>query len=359
MSRLVGERDAYRRRAEAAEQRSEAAERDAAAAASRAEEAERAVKQERRRVKIARERIRGLEAGTIPSFRKYLEAERRISAQGAKSSRTEWERAEESVDPRFALVQKLRGKALVQGRGVVLPAVYRTWETVDEIELSGLPEAFVLKSAGGATSHGVLPLRREGAAFRLISTDQVLSREDIVEHFRLKEARRRALAPYFAEEFLTGLSGSEILEDAKIYAFYGEIGQVLLRSVGSHGDATSVRFRYVDENGADLGAISRWRPVDPTVPVPASLPKMTEIARDLSKAAGVPFVRVDLYETERGVVFGEFTPRPGGLQDYVPSHDRKLGDMWERARLRLDADIARRIGPVPDASVALRQAAAG
>ncbi|WP_460748567.1 ATP-grasp fold amidoligase family protein [Myceligenerans cantabricum] len=359
MSRLVAERDAYRRRAVAAEGRAEAAEGDAVAAASRAEKAEHAVRQEKRRVKKARDRIKGLEAGRLASFREYLEAERRVSEQGAESQRTEWERAEESLDPRFALIQKLRGKALVQGLDVALPAIYRTWAAIGEIELSGLPEAFVLKSAGGATSHGVLPLRREGAAYRLISTDQVLGREDVVEHFRRKAAKGRTLAPYFAEEFLTGLSGSEILEDVKVYAFYGEIGQVLLRSVGSHGDATSVRYRYVDENGADLGAISRWRLVDPAVPIPGSLPEMVEIARRLSRAAGVPFVRVDLYETDRGVVFGEFTPRPGGQQDYVPDHDRKLGEMWERARLRLDADVARRIGPVPDASAALRQSAEG
>ncbi|GAA1861745.1 ATP-grasp fold amidoligase family protein [Myceligenerans crystallogenes] len=290
-----------------------------------------------------------------PSFRRFLEAERRTSARWhevfPERGRS---RPDHADDPRHALIHKLRGKALAQATGIAMPAVYRIWDGPGSIDLAGLPGRFVVKSAGGASSQGVLPLVREGDAFRVISTDKVLTEPEIVEYFRHKRELKKARPPYFAEEFLVGVHGNEILEDVKIYAFYGEIGQVLLRSVGSHGDPGSVRYRYLDEEGADLGAVSRQHAVDPAIPVPRCLPEMVKRARELSVAAGIPFLRVDLYETDRGVVFGEFTPRPGGDQEYVWKHDRHLGELWERARLRLDVHISEQLKVVPDVDTARR-----
>lgn len=309
----------------------------------RVQRLERNVKEHKLRVKELEKQLSG------PSFRRYLEAERRTSEQWREvfRERRGW-KPDLSPDPRYALIQKLRGKAVVRSAGLAMPEVYRTWATIDEIDLDGLPEHFVLKSAGGATSHGVLPVRREGDGFRVISTDKVLSAPEITAYLTAKRAAGKVRAPFFAEEFLTGVTGSEILEDVKIYAFYGEIGHVLLRAVGTHGDSSSVRYRYLDEKGIDLGPVSRSNPVDPTIPVPGQLPEMIRVARELSQAARIPFLRVDLYETDRGVMFGEFTPRPGGEQEYVPEHDRALGVLWEQARLRLDAYIAEQVRPVPD-----------
>ncbi|GAA1857410.1 hypothetical protein GCM10009751_13460 [Myceligenerans crystallogenes] len=285
-------------------------------------------------------------------------AERRTAARWSELFADETVRPDHTDDPRHALIHKLRGKALAQATGIAMPAVHRTWDEPEGMDLAGLPERFVVKSAGGASSHGVLPLAREGGAFRVISTDTVLDEAGVVEYFARKREQGKARGPFFAEEFLVGVTGNEILEDIKIYAFYGEIGHILLRSVGSHGDPGSVRYRYVDEHGDDLGAVSKQNAVDPTIPVPECLPEMVERARDLSVAARIPFLRVDLYETDRGVVFGEFTPRPGGMQEYVGSHDKHLGALWERARLRLDVYIAGQLRVLPDADTARQLAVA-
>jgi hypothetical protein len=64
---------------------------------------------------------------------------------------------------------------------------------------------------------------------------------------------------------------------------------------------------------------------------------MVELAERLSAIIGRPFLRIDLFESERGPVLGEFTPRPGPPEVFVPEIDEELGRLWEQAEQRLFA----------------------
>lgn len=65
------------------------------------------------------------------------------------------------------------------------------------------------------------------------------------------------------------------------------------------------------------------------LPLPQTLPTMTEIARKLSQ--GIPFVRVDLYEINGKVYFGELTffPASGTGKLTPPEWNEKVGDLLE------------------------------
>ena len=65
-----------------------------------------------------------------------------------------------------------------------------------------------------------------------------------------------------------------------------------------------------------------------TLPKPRYLEEMISVAMAL--AAGADFIRVDLYETNKGVKFGELTNYPGGgIEKFVPeSLDDELGTTW-------------------------------
>lgn len=126
----------------------------------------------------------------------------------------------------------------------------------------------------------------------------------------------------------------------KVYAFYGEIGQVLLRRVTKYGLADSVAWRYLRADGTDLGDIAFERTTSTDVPVPEDFDDLLDVATLLSKAVALPFVRVDLYSTQRGVVFGELTANPDGAKARYPRwYDQQLGELWEDAEVRLAADI--------------------
>jgi TupA-like ATPgrasp len=79
-----------------------------------------------------------------------------------------------------------------------------------------------------------------------------------------------------------------------------------------------------------------WRPVDvdeavapgPVTAPPRSLPTMLEVAERLG--AAFDFIRVDLYDLDGEVWFGELTPYPGGgLDRFDPELDRVLGAAWQ------------------------------
>ena len=157
----------------------------------------------------------------------------------------------EKAHPLRQLPFKLRNYRLALSHGVPAPEVYATWGTVDEIDLRGLPDEFVLKSDGGAGGHGVFPLRRlPDGRFAVVSTEETVDEDGIRSRIRRSP---RLSGPFFAEELLRSPEGSAIPEDVKVYAYYGEIGQVLLRRVHEHGNLSRTYYRFVDAHGEDLG----------------------------------------------------------------------------------------------------------
>lgn len=63
-----------------------------------------------------------------------------------------------------------------------------------------------------------------------------------------------------------------------------------------------------------------------------------EVAR-ISKQIPHPFMRIDMLNGEDGLVFGEFTPRPGNFDELNAYWDRRLGEEWARAESRILADL--------------------
>jgi TupA-like ATPgrasp len=100
----------------------------------------------------------------------------------------------------------------------------------------------------------------------------------------------------------------------------------------------------VDRHNAHRRRLYRrdWSPLDvrygpydlaPVMPPSSNLARMVAIAERLGQA--FDFIRIDLYDVNNIVQFGEFTPYPcGGLDHFVPaSFDLELGRAWVLPRL--------------------------
>lgn len=232
---------------------------------------------------------------------------------------------------------KLRNYRLAASHGVPTPTVYRSWASIADIDLAGLPDTFVLKSDGGAGGHGVLPLRRTGDdAYELLDGTQTFTEQGVRDRFA---AVGTLSPPFFAEETLVQPGGGAIPDDVKIYAAYGNIMHTLLRRMPEHANLGTARYRYLDADAQDLGNVAPGQSIDPDIPHPEGLAEMMGYAVHLSRAAGISFVRVDLYATDRGPVLGEITRVPGGAQRYIAEHDERLGKIWETGRWELDLDL--------------------
>ena len=280
----------------------------------------------------------------VPSFRRYIYAERRIN---------DLLRRLDDSDRGQYVTRKLKSYSFAKSYGVDVPEVFGIWERPDEIAWDELPDAVVIKSAKGTAARGVTPLRRLEDGWSTVTTTETIDPSEIVHGLTALEAAGKVGGPYFAEELLGGGLGNALPVDVKVHAFYGEISHVLLRRVTVHRDAAATAFRVILPDGTDPGPIVRGLTHDHAIPVPALLDELMDVGRRMSLGIPRAFIRVDLYDIDGRVVFGELTPRPGHLMDYGPKQDERLGHLWERAHARVmndalgGAGFAVRFGPGP------------
>ena len=132
-----------------------------------------------------------------------------------------------------------------------------------------------------------------------------------------KNVRRRV----FAEEYL----GDNIV-DYKFYCFNGYVDAVLL-CLGRQDGATKFYFFDKEWNLKRYNKAGKAAPKGFTIPKPDGIEKMFDIASKLSE--GFPFVRVDLYNINGKIYFGEMTFFPASGFDYnrLPESDIYFGNL--------------------------------
>lgn len=217
------------------------------------------------------------------------------------------------------LVDKYKVKKWVSdkiGQEYVIP-VFGVWNRFNEIDFSKLPNQFVLKTNHG--SGGVVICRskvdneyfsREGKRLSLCNVKRLITKS-LKENYYLKGREwpyKNVERKIFAEKFMIDESGYE-LKDYKFYCFNGVPEYVLVASERHKG----VKFDYFDINFEHVDC----RPEDnaTTMPQkPKNYDEMVTLSRVLSQ--NIPHVRVDWYNVDGKIYFGELTFfDSGGLED--------------------------------------------
>ncbi len=115
------------------------------------------------------------------------------------------------------------------------------------------------------------------------------------------------------------------LLEYKLFCFDGKVRFLKVnmgRTEGLHINFYNTDFEFLPFGEA-------WYPPNPqaTIKKPENFDKMISIAEQLS--AGIPLLRVDLYNVNGIIYFGELTFFPAsGMENYEPAEwDRKIGDM--------------------------------
>jgi len=227
------------------------------------------------------------------------------------------------------------------GAEYVIPTL-AVYDHAQEIDFDALPAAFVLKCTHD--SGGMMVVRDKSTIDRdaiRLKFDGYLNRNYF---YTGREHHYNDITPRILIEPLIENSLAGQLRDYKFFCFDGEVKSLF---VASDRQAGAVKFDYFD---ADYSVMELRQPY-PNSAVRPTKPKrydeMLSIARVLSK--GHPHVRVDLYETDDRVYFGELTfYHFGGMQPFRPPEwDRTWGD-W----LTLPPRIRRGRSAVPkDGSV--------
>lgn len=199
------------------------------------------------------------------------------------------------------------------------------WDDPDEIDFDALPDRFVLKC--NHNSGTGMYICRDKSKMDVQKVKDGLRRglaEDFFMRSRewpYKNVPRKIICEQYMEQ-----KGSSDLTDYKFYCFNGE-PKLLYVSIGLSNHDTA-QIGYVDMDWKKL-PVKRTDYADLTeMPSkPINFDKMVQFARALSK--DIPFLRVDFYEINGKIYFGELTFFPGsGLTVLEPKEWDETFGKW-------------------------------
>ncbi|MET0862393.1 MAG: ATP-grasp fold amidoligase family protein [Microbacterium sp.] len=225
-----------------------------------------------------------------------------------------------------------------------LPVAYAVVDDPGALQDLALPREFVVKPTHGsgaaivvsdsASEHARLPTEPGSWVYRNVRPEYA-ARDEIVRISRGWVRQMYGQGPnrewayghvprrVIVEELLAGVGGG-IPDDYKFFVFHGECAFVQV-DTGRFGRRTQDFFRP-DWRHVPLSGGPPWAIPEP--PEPARLAEMIEVAEMLG--SGTDFVRVDLYDVDGRIVFGELTSYPaGGDSPFDPeSFNEEFGRQW-------------------------------
>lgn len=226
-------------------------------------------------------------------------------------------------------VDKYEVRKYVESKGCAdnLVKLYGVWDHASEIDISKLPVSFVLKTTNGGGGEDVVLVRDKD------KTD-LIEKVKFLDAKRVKEVNGGREWAYtgikkpriIAEELLVNTENPEAgVEDFKILCFNGQPWYIIVD-----------KDRYIDHkrnfyttSWERLSVTTDHEQFETPYPEPKNFKEMIEVARKLS--ADFPFVRVDLYNIDGKIYFGELTfyPWTGYVQFTPDEFDFTLGKLMD------------------------------
>lgn len=240
------------------------------------------------------------------------------------NEKLQWLKIHNRHDDMTVMVDKISVKDYVASRigtEYIIPTL-KIWERPEEIDFSELPNKFVVKTNHSGGNTGVVVVTDKSSA-DLETIKRRMSKSlksDIYKNLRewpYEGVQKRI----FAEELI----GQDPV-DYKFYCFDGKADCVMV-CLGRGEGKTKFYFFDSDWNLKRINKAGKEAPEGFTLPKPEGMDKMFELAGELSK--GMPFARVDLYNQQGKIYFGEITffPASGLDPNYLPETDRYFGDL--------------------------------
>lgn len=192
---------------------------------------------------------------------------------------------------------------------ILVPVVGGVWNCVEEIDFNKLPSSYVIKATHGCKMNYIVQNKDK---LDTIKCKKTLNKwlKTTYGTYSLEPHYFSITHRLYAEAYIEELDG---LIDYKFHCIHGEPEFVLVCSDRIHNGnkGTSVKLDLFD---------MEWKPISGLRPYgkevlgngdivrPLLFEKMKEIAMELAK--DFPFVRVDLYQIQDKILFGELTFSP-------------------------------------------------
>lgn len=201
------------------------------------------------------------------------------------------------------------------------------WNSFDEIDFSKLPDKFVLKTNNGGGNTSVV-ICRDKSTFNTDEARRKLTIKSGAQNYLWsREYPYLGVEPcILAEEYIE--TANNELSDYKFFCFNGQ-PKFLFVGTERQKEGEDVKFDFFNTRYEHLPIKNGHENAHITPKKPDNFDKMLEIASKLSQ--NIPHVRVDLYNVNGKIYFGEFTFfHFAGFVPFEPSEwDKTFGGYLE------------------------------
>ena len=211
------------------------------------------------------------------------------------------------------------------GEEYIIPTI-GVYDKFDDIDFDTLPNQFVIKCTHDS---GGIVICKDKKEFDIIKAKTKINK--CLKHnfyYQYREWPYKNVQPRIIIEKYVEDKEKKALDDYKFFCFNGE-PKVMFIATERQNENNDTCFDFFDMDFNHLN-IRNGHPNAVNPPsMPKNFKKMKELAKTLSK--GMPHVRIDFYEINGKVYFGEITFfHWGGFVKFVPQEwDEKLGDLLE------------------------------
>lgn len=218
-----------------------------------------------------------------------------------------------------------------KGFGKLLNSLYAMYDNNSEIDFSGFPDKFVIKDTIGAGSNSVLVIDKKKKDY-----DEDKIKKIISEWIKIKPSKSVSREwPYdylkhrvVVEKYLEQKNGD--LDDYKFFCFNGKVKYFYKRSGYAKSHDEGIMSFYDRKKKWLKGVGLDYCKTSPSEQeLCKNIDEMIAIADKLSE--DFPHVRVDLYNIDGKIVFGELTfYNAGGYMIFTPDKfDFEIGEEFE------------------------------
>lgn len=197
------------------------------------------------------------------------------------------------------------------GEEYIIPTI-GVWDSPEDIKWEELPDQFVLKcthDSGGLVICRDKSKLDKDAAIDTLRKSLKRNYYKAGREWPYKNVPRRIIAEKYMEDRSVGE-----LPDYKFFCFDGEVKALFIGTERGTGD---VKFDYYDADFNHLDLVQVHPMSGKVLPKPENFEKMKELASKLSK--GYPELRVDFYNINGSIYFGELTLfHHGGVIPFHP-----------------------------------------
>jgi hypothetical protein len=220
------------------------------------------------------------------------------------------------------LSNKQNAREFAKKYGCRVPELYWKGRDVHKINFKNLPPQYVLKPTIGHSSKNVFLIE---SGFNLMDRVFYTSKELI--EIMAKAIHQNPYVEFIIEEFVRNEAGHYVIPiNYKFHTFNGVIAGInVINMTGptdGFGRAYDEHWNLIADIGNDFQKCPYQNP-------PGCLDEMITHVKRLSEAYEI-YVRIDFYATDKGAVFGEFSPTPSLGKYFTKKADKQFIKYWDK-----------------------------